>query len=331
MASDILKRRWSTAVVLVILATAGLVGTVASRWTHDILFDTDAWVETVGPVGTDEVVTGALADRASQELIDWVDAENRLEDLLPPLLSPLAGLIAPYVDDAIVTESQEFFESDLYEDLWVEVNEQGHAAAVAVIRDQVPFASTAGGEVTVDLVPLLTPIADRVFDRLTELGDLIPGFIGDQIELDDTIQEIVDVYEEEGLPDRLSNVQIYESDRLAAVQQATAMLDRLIWVLPVLTLIFAAGAIYFAPHRWLMVAILLGAAAVGWLLAWLSVRLVVSSIVGGIDSPDTADVAEAVFVGVTDGLTNLLVALALVAGVSSIAVGWWLNRTETAS
>ena len=40
---------------MVILATAGLVGSVASRWVDDILFDTDTFMEAVGPIGTDEV------------------------------------------------------------------------------------------------------------------------------------------------------------------------------------------------------------------------------------------------------------------------------------
>ncbi len=324
----LLRPRWSAAIVLLILATAGLVATVASRWTHDVLFDTETWVETVSPIGTDEVVTDALSEIVATELIAWIDAENRMGSLVPPALAPLAGLMAPWVNDLILEETEDFFDSELYGSAWTTINERGHAAAVAIIRDQLPLVSTAGGVVTVDLEPLLAPVADRVFARLTELGGAIPGALLDQVDIDETIARIIETYEQEGIPDRLRNVEVYDSERLAAVQQTTALLDLLVWVLPVLTLLLAGGALYFAPHRGLMSVYLLGAAALGWLLAWLAVRLVGNAIVSSIDSTTTADVADAVFTGVTNGLTTILVVLALVAGVGSVLVGWWLYREE---
>jgi hypothetical protein len=87
---DVLKQRWSTAIALAIFAMVGVVASVSAFWAHRVLFDTDTWMDTVGPIGTNEVVTGALADRISSDLIEWLDAENRLETLLPPVLAPLA-------------------------------------------------------------------------------------------------------------------------------------------------------------------------------------------------------------------------------------------------
>lgn len=322
MASNLLKRRWATAIVFVVLTTIGVVASVASWWTHQVLFDTDTWMETVGPIGTDEVVTDALTDKVSAELIDWIDAQNRLEELLPPRLAPVAGLLAPLVNDLIVEETGDFFESEFYGNAWLEVNETAHRAAVAIIRDQLPFASTAGGVVTLDLIPVLQPIADRVFMRLGQLGDAL-DVLADRLTIDDTIDQVVQTYQEEGLPDRLGAVEVYSSDDLAAIQQWTALLDRLIWILPIVTLLFAAGAIYFAPNRWHVAIALLGAAALGWLLAGWAVNLIVGSIVGGIETPTTAAVAEQIFSGVLDGLINLLIWLAVAAGVLSLGVFAW--------
>lgn len=328
MASNFLKQRWSIAVVLAILATAALVGSVASRWTHTVLLDTDAWVDVVGPIGTGDAVTTTLTDYASQELIQWVDAEGRLQDLLPPNLAPLASLVAPFVNDLITDETAKFFQSDLYAEAWVRINRTAHAAAVAIVRDQVPFVSTEGGNVTVDLGAVLTPIADRFFGRLSELTDAIPPGLADRVEVDDTIDNIVTTYQNEGLPDRLSSIQVYTSERLAAIQQTVATLDLLVWVLPVLTVLFAAGAWFFAPNRWLMVAILLGAAALGWFLAWLALTTLVNSVVAGIDSSTATIVAEEIFDGITNGLKGLLVVLAIVAGVGAVGVGGWLYYQE---
>ena len=323
----LLKRRWSVAVGFIVLTMIAVVASVASWWTHQILFDTDTWMETVGPIGTNEVVTGALSDRFSNELIDWVDAENRLESLLPPILSPLAAYGAGFIDDLIVNETDRFFQSEFYANAWLRVNETAHRAAVAIIRDEVPNVSTADGVVTVDFIPLLTPIVDRVFARITEFGDAIPEVLLNQVDIDETIRAIITTYESEGLPERLGAVQVYSSDTLAAVQDTAALLDRLVWILPLIALVFAAGALYFAPSRWVVAASILGAAALGWFLTWLAVGMFVDSIVDSIQTDTTAQVAYEVFNGVTSGLSGLLISLAVLGVICALCVmGWdWLR------
>jgi hypothetical protein len=301
----------------------GVVASVSSWWAHRVLFDTDTWMETVGPIGTNDVVTDALSDRFSTVLIDWIDAENRLDGLLPPILSPLADYGAGFINDAIVRETDEFFASEFYANSWYQVNENIHSTAVAIVRDEMPNASTEGGVVTVDFVPILTPIVDRVFARLNEFGDAIPDVLLNQVDIDETVAGIIDNYQSEGLPDSLRAVEVYSSDRLAAVQRTAAVLDAMVWVLPFLTLACAAGAVYFAPQRWWMAAILFGAAALGWFLTWLGVTMAVDAIVAGVRSQAAADVAGAVFRGVTDGLTTLLVALAIAGVVGAVAVLGW--------
>jgi hypothetical protein len=324
MAARLLKQRWSVAIVMLILATAGLVGSVASRWVDDVLFDTDTFMETVGPIGTSDVVTGALGDKFSGTLIDWIDAENRLSELLPPVLAPMAGRIADRVDGIITDETDKFFASDVYENVWLGLARSVHTAAAAIIRDQIPFVTTEGGEVTVDLIPIMTPIVDRVFDRLTELGEAIPQVILDQVDFDDSIAQVIDTYETEGLPDWLGEVQVYSSDRLATIQKTTALLDRLVWVLPVVTLLLAIGALYFAPRRGRMMVAVFAAAGVAWLVASLLVSNLIETVVGNIESTTAAAVADEVFTGVTAGLTRILLILGVVGVVSALAVGAWL-------
>jgi hypothetical protein len=324
VAARVLRQRWSVAIVMLILATAGLVASVASRWIDDSLFDTDTFMETVGPIGTNEVVTGALSDKFSGTLIDWIDAENRLTELLPPVLAPVAGRIGDRVDGIVTDETDRFFASDVYEKAWLGLARSVHTAAVAIIRDQIPFVSTEGGEVTVDLIPIMTPIVDRVFERLTELGEAIPQVILDQVDFDDEIARVIDTYETEGLPAWLGEVQVYSSDRLATIQKTTALLDLLVWVLPVVTVLLAVGALYFAPKRGRMVVAMLGAAGVAWLLASLLVSNLINTVVGNIESTTAAAVADEVFTGITAGLTRILLILGVVAAVAAIGVGVWL-------
>lgn len=316
----LLKRRWSVAVIAALLAAVGLVATVASRWTHDTLFDTDSWVETVGPIGTDPIVVEALGERVADELIEWLNTGSRIEEALPTVLDPLALLFKTQIDDFILTETTAFFESDIYEGLWEGVNRTAHSAAVAIIRDEVPLTSTEGGVVTVDLTPLVMPIVDGVVVRLEGLGEAIPDLILDRVEVDETIGGLVDSYEEAGLPGWMSEIEVFSSERLASIQTATATLDRLVWVLPVLTMILLVAALYWAPNRSRMTAVLLGLGGLGWLASWLAINGIVSSIVGAVESAQGSSIARQLLDGITGGFEGLLLTLFVLAVVGGGAI-----------
>lgn len=187
--------RWAIAGVLAVLAFVGAIGSVVGYWSHNVLFDTDTWVETVGPIGTDPVVTDALADYTAAELNALLDPTGRLTTLVPPVLTPLAELVGGAIENVIAEETLAFFESDLYDDLWNGLNRTAHTAVVAIIRDQVPFISTDEGEVAVDLIPILTPIVDQIVERTQEIGSAIPEFLLDRVEFDDALVDLIAQYE----------------------------------------------------------------------------------------------------------------------------------------
>jgi hypothetical protein len=69
------------------------------------------------------------------------------------------------------------------------------------------------------------------------------------VDIDETVALIISTYEEEGLPDGLSEIEVYRSTQLAVVQDTVALLDRLVWILPLVTILLAAAAMYLAPSR----------------------------------------------------------------------------------
>ena len=321
--TGLLKRRWSVAVALAIVAAVLLTATVASRWTHDVLFDTDSWTETAGAIGTQPEVIESLADAAANVIDDVLDAERRLMNLLPEPLTPLAGLLAAQVDSFVEEETLQFFSSDLYEDIWLRLNRVTHTAAIAVIRDEVPVVSTAEGEFTVDLTPIIEPIVERVLDRLVALGESIPDGVLNFVDIDEVIGDLIANYEEDGLPETLTTIEIYSSERLAAVQAGAVTLDRLVWVLPVLTLIAIGGAVYLAPNRARMAGLLLGLGAVALLAAFVAVNAIVGQVVSGVENASTSRVVSAVLDGITGGLEALLVVLVVLGGVGALSMAGW--------
>ena len=323
--------RWLFTALFALLTLFAAVGTAVGRWTHDTLFDTEAWLEVVGPISSDPVVSGALSDAVSIELIEILDPTVRLQKLLPDQLDPVAVQMGTAIEEIIVEKTEEFFQSELFDELWLGLNELVHPAVVAIIRDQVPFASTAGGVVTVDLEPLLTSIIDTVLLSLESLGDQLPDFILNQIDVDETVSELVVEYEAEGLPESLSNVVVYQSDRLAAVQQTVASFDRLVDFLPWLTLILAVATVAFAPRRLIMIPIMIFGAALAWFLSLIVVDAIIGSVLGGIDSADATDVASALLEGITASLNDLLrilIVAALVVGVAALLVMWRFRRSN---
>jgi hypothetical protein len=87
----------------------------------------------------------------------------------------------------VVDETERFFASEFYANTWYQINERMHRSAVAIVRDELPNVSTEGGVVTVDLIPVLTPIVDRVLGRLTEFAEAIPDALLDRVDIDETV------------------------------------------------------------------------------------------------------------------------------------------------
>lgn len=311
--------RWGLAAVFTLLAIVGAIGSVVGQWSHGVLFDTDSWVETVGPIGTSPEVTGALSDAVARELNEFLDPVGRLTEALPDALAPLGEFAGEAIENTIEEETREFFQSELYAKVWVELNRRGHTAVVAFVRDQVPFFSTADGVVSVDLEPLLSPIVDRVVIRIEELGEAIPDLLLDRVEFDDALANLISDYQAEGFPEHLNDVVVYRSDRLATVQQTVAVFDRLVVVLPIFTLLVAAAAIVAAPDRLLMLPVLLLGVALAWLGSVLVVNAIIANIIATIASANAAEVAGVLLNAITSGLSNLLIVLLIAAGVSGIA------------
>ena len=311
--------RWIIAALLALLMSGGVMASAIGWWAHQTLLDTDTWVETVGDLATEEPIPENLSDVVSARLIDWVDAGSRLETILPPVLSPLSDRVAEEVNLRIIEETDAFFQSEEYETIWRGLNRTVHSAVIGVLRDDLENISTAEGVVTVDLEPFVTPILDRVVVGLRQLGAALPETITSQIDVDGTLAEMIAQYEAEGLPPELNSVVVYESESLGAAQDAVLWFDRLVFVLPVVTLLLAGLAVWMAPNRILMGWVVIGLAALDLIFAFGAVQWAYGRIVDGVEAGQLRDVVAVLFTEVTQLLNNLLIVIAVV--LVLIAIG----------
>ena len=68
--------------ILVVLTRLSITVTTVDTWAHRTLLNTDEWVDTVGPLGTDPQVKAALANFVTTQIVTTLDLEKRAHDVL---------------------------------------------------------------------------------------------------------------------------------------------------------------------------------------------------------------------------------------------------------
>ena len=233
--------RWTAVVALLVLVALLLVTSVVARFARSEILDTDRYVSTVAPLGEDPAVKGAITNRVTDEIFAQVDVEGLTKQALTALtdVSNLATN-APRLDQAVVGlapviagQAKNFVhdtvgslvESDEFEDLWIQANRAAHTTLVAVVTGDT--GSTAvqvddSGTVSISLGTVIDKVKTRLSERGFAFADKIP-----QID-----KQFV----------------LVQSPELAKAQGLVRALDKAGDVLPWLTLLVAAGAIWAAPR-----------------------------------------------------------------------------------
>src|SRR5207342_2207947 len=95
--------------VMVVLTILSITVTTVDTWAHRTLLNTNAWVETVAPLGTNPQVTAALASYVTDQIVTTLDlqsrAQNALEQAAPQaafLAGPITNAIQGFVHDKLL-------------------------------------------------------------------------------------------------------------------------------------------------------------------------------------------------------------------------------------
>ena len=243
-------RRWSVAVMIVVACVGILVATVAT-WTHNVLFDTDTYVETVAaPIAKDPAATQRIADTVAAKTMEATDFENRVREALPPRAQFLASPITIQVEQFLETKTNEFLQTDTAYDGWIRLNEIVHAQLVALLRDESNRFLVDGDTVRLSLVPLIA----------RALG-LVQQYMPDALESRVTIPDIDPEapYDEQvaalsaavgrTLPADFGTIVITEDSDLEEAQQAVRIFDRLVILLWVAVGLLIVLALVLSPWR----------------------------------------------------------------------------------
>lgn len=222
--------------VLIVLTCVLVPVALVTAWVHEIVLDTDRYVETVAPLATDPAIQDAavkrIADAAAQEvdgdraagqLADWLRSQG-----LPPLASDAVRNLGPQidkaVDEAVTRVATRVVHSDAFETVWTDANRAAHNAVVHALTGEGRGAvDVEGGTVGLDLGALVAKVRDDLVD-----AGLSPA---------------------QHIPDVDKQLVLFHSDELGRIRDGARLLDDVGNWMPLIVVVLGAAGVLLAHHR----------------------------------------------------------------------------------
>ncbi len=353
-----LRRTW-VSITFVILAALAAQGASTAYWVNQTMLDTDRFMDLVEPVLRSDAVASKTADWVASELVTSLEVEDRIESSLAavdsyiseglldltgidpegpvgqrlpdlPELAALAAPLASAIETRVGDITLDITTSDAFRNTLTGAVRVSHRGAVVVLtedEEDLPAAISVDGDVKLDLRPVLA----QSLVSIAEKGEDLFGFDLPNLTEDEDPQTVVaDAFEARGItvPDGFGEVVIISEESLDPYRGAIKTLNRLVWLLFVLTVALGAAAIWANPDRtkgavWLGVGLI-----VAWLSNWPITTRLVENISSGLDS-GTGSISQLVFETASRDLrrlaANLIAASILLVGV--VLYRTWRNAS----
>ncbi|GAB4085244.1 hypothetical protein GCM10028784_18740 [Myceligenerans cantabricum] len=314
------RRAWRTALVASLIVVALLLTPVAaiSTWARGQLVDTDRFVSTFAPLAQDPAVQEYLVDQVTAAIEEQADIPALTSDVfdgmraldLPPraaaALERLEGPAAQGFEALVERTVRRVVTSEQFADAWATALRASHREALALIQadpDGV-LRLEAGGELTVQLGPVIEMVRERMVDQGLDFAASIP-----------VVERSVPVADADGLV-------LARSVYALAVGVGT-------WLPWVLAALATAGCLLARQRSRALVVTAVGFAVMTGLLA-AGIGVGRLYVVGSV-SPSVlpADAAEALYTQVVEALRATAVA-GVVLGLLTAVVAWFAGPSRGA-
>lgn len=314
--------------VLVVLTCLSLVATGVSWWVHYSIFNTDGYMKLVGPVGKDPEAIRALSDYIAAQVITATDLQQRTATALPENAQFLAGPITGAVNQFIADGTDKVLSTPQAYDLWLKINTVAHDKIIALLRGETTNAYIQGDEVKLDTLPLISQVLVWVDGKLPGgLGARFsPPVIAPGTPTDQANQQ-VSAWLGRPLPADFGQITLLQNDSLGAAQEAVRLFDALIWVLLVVTIVFAALTIWLSGHRRRTIIELGIGAAIALILTRVIVKQASIALVDSIRAGSTVEVLRGVVDAALGPLTNLTIWIVVIGLLVAVAA-WFAGRRD---
>ena len=297
---------WRTWVpwALVVLAAVIALAAAMNVWVKRQALSTDNWTSASGQLLENDQIRQALSVYIVNQVYANVDVSARLQQRLPAQLDPLAPQIALGLQQVAVRAADQLLARPRVQQLWKEANRRAHKLFLAVLDGKKNILTSSGGNVVLDLTPIVKELADR-----TGLGSRVA----------------------ERLPPDAGKIVVMKGDQLGTARKMVKVIRVLSYFLLFLVLALYAAAIYLArDHRKLLMGAGVSLLLVG-LLVLVVRRFAGSYVVDALTSnPDDKKAVNASWVIGTQLLRNTGINV-VIYGVGIMFAAWVAGPTRAAS
>src|SRR5262245_14490717 len=155
------RRRLIAARALTVLAIVLVVVSVLANFVKRQALDESQFRHTSRQLIADPAIRDEVANTLVDQLYTNVDVSTLVRQRLPENLRPLSGLIAGAAQDATVQSARRLLEQPRVQDAFVQATSRSQRQFVAVLDDKTTVVRTSGGEVVLDVRPLVLDLGDR--------------------------------------------------------------------------------------------------------------------------------------------------------------------------
>ena len=290
------SRRRATG-VWVVLVIAGLLLLLSSFaiWINRVALNTGVFTDTSSSLLDDPAIRSAVANRAVDELFANVDVQAEVEKQLPGDYQGLAGPATAGLRQASYQIVDRALEQPAFQQLFKVTLRETHRTLVEVLEGGGVRVSTANGEVILNMRAIILEAADRIGIG-QQVADKVPADAG--------------------------RIVILRADELDTAQNVFQLLKTLAWVLPLLTLVAFALAVWLSGDRrravrgigWVLVVV----GILGLLASNFTRNYVVDSLVAREDDRQAANNAWNILTDLMRGSFRLMI----VVGILFVVAAW---------
>jgi hypothetical protein len=202
---------------LLVLGTILWIAFGFGIWAKRQALDTDNWVDTSGQLLENENIRTTLGTFVVDQLYNSEATQQRLEQVLPPELSKLAGPASAGLKEIASRNAPRLLGTAAALTAWEQANRKAHETVLAIVDGDLGEKA-----VTLDLGDLFTEVAS---------GTGLPADAVDKI------------------PPDISNLQLASADQIGQARKWLDLFQTIVWVLLGLALACFAGAIALGRDR----------------------------------------------------------------------------------
>ncbi|MFJ9082268.1 hypothetical protein ACIRL3_07610 [Streptomyces sp. NPDC102384] len=304
-------RSFLAVVLIVIGCILAPLGIVAS-WAADQVGDTDRYVDTVGPLASNPDIQKAVANRATDAIMQRIDLQSLLSEVPTddrPLVEKSLGKLGDSLEDAVRSfvqdKAQGVVASDAFENIWKQTNRKAHSALDKALTGSGGGAVKLEGGDTVTLD--LGPVVEQVKQRLVDSGLTVAGKI----------------------PEVHTDYTLVTNDNIGKVKTYMRLLQVMGNWLPVLALVLVAGGVLLSVRRRRAVVATALAVAVSCGLLGIGLRVFRVIYLDRLPASVSQDAAAAVYDTMTHFLFTM-VRMVVALGVVVALAAWLTGRGKRA-